>query len=96
MSSVIQNHKANLLKDLTTSTVKECRSLFTSWKCLSKCLVYNTQVDWLEINKIKNRYGTSKKNFKEHSNNDRASFRNWSKEKVQNSQIICGSWKIAA
>ena len=36
-------------------------------KCLSEWLVYKAQVDWLDINQIKNHYGTCKKNFKEQS-----------------------------
>ena len=54
MLSVIQNHKTNLLKDTSTPMVQE----FT---------MYNAQVDWLDINQIKNHYGTCKKNFKERS-----------------------------
>ena len=89
------------MKDPVASAAKECscRQKFNcplAENCLSECLVYHPQVDRSDINQTKNYYVTCEKNFKERYNNHITSFRNKSKEKVQNSPNISGSWKIAA
>ena len=63
MVSVIQNLNSNLLIDHSAPTVMECsyQQKFNSSlaeKCLSKCLVYYSQVDRSDISHIRNYYGT--------------------------------------
>ena len=97
MKIVIQNHNTNFLKDPVTPKANECscRQKFNcslAEKCLSEGLAYHVQVDRSDINQTKNYYGKERYYyFKERYNNHRASFRNKSKEKVQNSQNISGS-----
>ena len=93
MLSVIQNHKTNLLKDTNTPTVQEFRTLFTSWKMLIR-MVGVQSTGWLVGYKPNQKslwYLQKKLQRAVHT----ASFRNKSEEKVQNSQSISGSWKIA-
>ena len=87
IASVMQSHNTSLLKDPVPADIKECscrrkpqRQL--DKKCLSECLVYNTSVDMLDTNETKHYYGTYEKNFKERYNNHTSSFRNKSKEKI--------------
>ena len=86
LQMTIQLYFTCLLKDPTPTDVKECSchqrtECPLDKKCLSGYLVYNALVDRLDSNKTKHYYGTCKKNFKEHYNNHRASFRNKNKEK---------------
>lgn len=101
MTSAIQNHYTNLLKDPAAVTAKEC-SFWQKSNCplaekfLSGSLVYHAEVDRSDMNQIKNCYGTCKKNFKEHYSSHTTSFRNKSKGKKeqQNSESISGRWKM--
>ena len=69
MTSIIQNHNTNLLKDPVASTAKECSCRQKSnyplaEKCLSECLVYQAWVDRSDKNQTKSYYDTCEKNFK--------------------------------
>ena len=88
MTSVIQKHNTNSLKDPVASTAKKCSCQQKSncplaEKCLSECLVYHAQADRSDINQTKHYYGTCEKKFKERYNNHTTSFRNKSKEKSE-------------
>ena len=81
ISSIIQNHNTNLLKDPVASTAKECGcrqkpNCPLAEKCLSECLVYHAQIDRSDINQTKNYYGTCEKISKSVSTIITAYFRN--------------------
>ena len=89
------------MKDPGASTAKECSFWKKSncplaEKCLSECLVYHEQVDRSDINQTKNYYGTCKKNSKGVTTIMPLLLEIKLKKKVQNSQNISGSSKIAA
>ena len=96
MTSVIQKHNTNSLKDPVASTAKKCSCQQKSncplaEKCLSECLVYHAQADRSDINQTKHYYGTCEKNSKSVTTIIPLLLKIKAKKKVKNTRNISGS-----